>query len=151
MLVSTRAAFCSAGSGCQPFPDVFAPIRPSDSSPSSAAALVVPRCAAHLGSGASSVPAEGAPSTLDASEILVRLPVGLFFFPEEGRGLPGYWVVLLLRAVVRDPAEHAVSLALLSVTALLPSESTSPWALGNQSFRGCTHTARILAYLRIIR
>jgi hypothetical protein len=30
--------------------------------------------------------------------------------PRKGEALPGYWVVLLSRAVVRDPAERAAVL-----------------------------------------
>jgi len=40
---------------------------------------------------------------------------------------------------------------LLSTTSLLPSGLPIPWALGNPQFRGCTHTARVFACLRIAR
>jgi len=88
----------------------------------------LPRCAAHLRLGASSEPAAGAPSTYGASEILVRLPVGLDY-PRKGETLPGHWVVLLGRAAVSDPAERATT-SPMPVAALLPSGHLIPWAFG---------------------
>jgi len=88
----------------------------------------LPRCAAHLRLGASSEPAAGAPSTYGASEILVRLPVGLDY-PRKGETLPGHWVVLLGRAAVSDPAERALT-SPMPVVALLPSGHLIPWAFG---------------------
>ena len=48
---------CSTGSGCLPFPDVIAPIRPSDSLiPVGRCCGLVPRLTAYLGAGACSAP-----------------------------------------------------------------------------------------------
>jgi hypothetical protein len=80
---------------------------------------------------------------------LVRLPVGLNH-PRKGETLPGCWVVLWIRAAVCDPAKRAPA-SPLAAAALLPSGGTTPWALGNRKFRGCTHAARVLVRLRIIR
>src|SRR5688500_905617 len=134
---------------CLPFPDVIAPIGPSDSSPSSAAAPVVPRKRPTSGRALLLCRPQVHPLPAARRRFLSRLPVPPVL-PEEGRGLPGRWVVLLKRAAVRDPAEHLAAWPLVATT-LLPSGTTSPWALGNHQFRGWTHAARVLARLRIIR
>ena len=67
-----------------------------------------PLPSAYLVAGARSVPPGAAgcgciPQTHSASEKGRRLSVGRFLH-EEGEGLPGFWAVLFVRAVVEDPA-----------------------------------------------
>lgn len=93
-----------------PFPDFFAPIRPSDSLSffgrrSGLPSLHGPPLA---GDFFCAVPSAGRagrarPWRRPARwSVAVRCPYPCFLW--KGEGLPGYWVVPLLRAVVRDPA-----------------------------------------------
>ncbi len=60
----------------------------------------------------------------------------------EDKGFPGFWTVFFVRAAISDPAVcAATSPKILSVPALLPSGSFTPWADGimnvsRLSFRG---------------
>jgi len=77
------------GSGCLPFPDVLALIGPSDISPSSAAASVVPCCTAHLGWALLLCQPSVHPRPSACRRFLRRLP-GSLCLPEEGRDSPRF-------------------------------------------------------------
>ena len=100
--------------------------------------------------GAASVPAVGAPSTFGVSEILAQAPR----WPGFARGrarlsqVPGSSSCRVPWSAT--PPSAPPSCPCVATTTLLPSGDSSPWALGNQQFRGCAHTAHVLAHLRII-
>ena len=98
-----------AGFGCLPFPDVSAPIRPYGSSPSSAAAVVFPCCAAHLGLGTFLLRPRVHPDPWRVGDSCSGSPLACVC-TRKGEALPGYWAVLLSRAVVSDLAERAAVL-----------------------------------------
>lgn len=58
--------------------------------------------------GTSSDPAVGVPYRRRVGDFCAGSPSGLFP-PRMGETLPGFWVVLVKRAVVRDPAERTVA------------------------------------------
>jgi hypothetical protein len=68
----------------------------------------------------------------------------------RGEGLPGYWTVLFVRALVEHPAGYAPLLARFSPGALLPSMKSSTLGIRKDyRFRGRSPTARTFACLRI--
>lgn len=48
----------------------------------------------------------------------------------RGEGLPGYWAVLFVRAMVEHPAGYVPLLAQLTERRLWPSGNSAPWASG---------------------
>ncbi len=74
--------------------------------------------------------------------------------PRKGKGLPGYWTVLFLRAVVQHPAGYGSSSPLLlfekiyGEAAIAFTENRTLGIRNEYSFRGHVPTARMLAYLR---
>ncbi len=74
--------------------------------------------------------------------------------PRKGKGLPGYWTVLFLRAVVQHPAGYGSSSPLLLFEkiygeAAIAFRKFRPLGIRNEySFRDHLPTARTLAYLR---
>src|SRR4029077_20373878 len=48
----------------------------------------------------------------------------------RSEGLPGYWAVLVVRAVVEHPAGYVPRLAHVTPRSLLPSGNPAPWASG---------------------
>jgi hypothetical protein len=136
-----------------PFPDVIAPMQPSDSLPPSATAPVplaggLPRgerlfCAIR--------PTTRAPANVscvgDNSPALRDTGVS----SRRGEGLPGDGAILFVRAMVEHPAGYTLLLAqtLPCRGVLLPSSHTGPSASGTQRFRGRIPMARTFACLRI--
>jgi hypothetical protein len=102
---------------CQPFPDFSAPIRPSDSLSffgrrSGLPSLHGPPLVGDFFCAVPSpvVPAGRVPcGARRVGALLSGAPYPSFQW--KGEGLPGYWVVPLLRAVVRDPAGCSDDLA----------------------------------------
>ena len=78
----------------------------------------------------------------------------LRLLPRRGEGLPGYWAVLFLRAVVQHtPPDTTTPCPYFSSRRsterpLLPSGFPDPWASGVACFRGHLPTAHTLACLR---
>ncbi len=78
----------------------------------------------------------------------------LRLLPRKGKGLPGYWAVLFLRAVVQHPAGLDPALPLLlfekiyGKVAIAFTEKRTLGIRNEYSFRGHVPTARTLAYLR---
>jgi len=75
-------------------------------------------------------------------------------FPRKDKGLPGYWTVLFVRAVVQHPAGYGPSSPLLLFEkiygeAAIAFRKFRPLGIRNEdSFRDHVPTARTLAYLR---
>ena len=68
----------------------------------------------------------------------------------RGEGLPGYWAVLFVRAVVEHPAGYDPLLAHCTERPLLPSGNSAPSASGKTiGFGAACPTAHTLACLRI--
>ena len=68
----------------------------------------------------------------------------------RGEGLPGYWTVLFIRAMVEHPAGYAPLLAHFAQRALLPSSHSAPWASGKSiGFGAACSMAHTFACLRI--
>ena len=128
----TRAAFARPGPGVTPFPDVVAPMQPSDSLPPSATALVplacgLPRCGRFFC-------ASEADNTCARERVVRRrLVTGSPQNRDEarrGEGLPGYGAILFVRAMVEHPAGYVPRLAHLTERLLWPSGNSAPWASG---------------------
>jgi len=76
------------------------------------------------------------------------------FLPRKDKGLPGYWTVLFVRAVVQHPAGYGSSSPLLLFEkiygeAAIAFRKFRPLGIRNDySFRDHVPTSRTLAYLR---
>ena len=76
------------------------------------------------------------------------------FLPRKDKGLPGYWTVLFVRAVVQHPAGYGSSSPLLLFEkiygeAAIAFRKFRPLGIRNEySFRDHVPTSRTLAYLR---
>ena len=131
-ITSTRAAFARPGPGVIPFPDVVAPMPPSDSLPPSAT-TPVPLAAAYLDADAGSVPREADDTCARLRAVRRRRVTGS---PQDrnvsrrGEGLPGYGAILFVRAMVEHPAGYGPLLAHNTEKSLLPSGKSGPWASG---------------------
>ena len=96
-----------------PFPDVVAPMQPSDALPPSAT-TPVPLAAAYLAADACSVPREADDTCARLRAVRRRRVTGS---PQDrdgsrrGEGLPGAWTVLFVRAMVEHPAGDTPLLA----------------------------------------
>ena len=87
----------------------------------------------------------------------LRLPRPLrpsLWFPSLGptsrrkdSDLPGYWLVLFIRATANHPAECHVPSPIAGTSPWL-SGFTAPWATRNSRFSGPTHAAHMLAHPR---
>ena len=144
---------CSAGSGCHAVPRrhrsyaalrLPAPIGHGSGSPcqrptSMRTLVLCPR--------ADDTCARNAPRVGDGSPALRHTGMS----SRRGEGLPGYWAVLFVRAVVEHPAGYDPLLAqLLRRGSLLPSGKTAPSASGKTiGFGAACPTAHTLACLRI--
>ena len=151
-ITSTRAAFARPGPGVIPFPDVVAPMQPSDSLPPSAT-TPVPLAAAYLDADACSVPREADDTCARLRAVRRRRVTGS---PQDrdvsrkGEGLPGYGAVLFIRAMVEHPAGYGPLLAHHTEKPLLPSGKSGPWASGKDiGFGAACPMARTFACLRI--
>jgi hypothetical protein len=153
----TRAAFARPGPGTIPFPDVNARMQPSDSltlvglgwrrpfhinvGPTSSRALVLCR---------RKRPATCASRKHAARRRSVIGSPLAGFFTRKSEGLPGFWAVLFVRAMVEDPARCSSLLARSSERLPSPSGNPTPWAPGMTiAFVAAWPTAHALAYLRI--
>src|SRR5206468_8185648 len=68
----------------------------------------------------------------------------------RGEGLPGYWTVLFVRAMVEHPAGYDPLLAHDTERPLSPSSNSAPWASGkSRGFGAACPMARTFACLRI--
>src|SRR6266446_10833539 len=121
----TRAAFARPGPGVTPFPDVHAPMQPSDSLPPSATAPVplaggLPRCECLFY-------APWADDTCTRRRVVRRRRVT--GSPQDrngsrrGEGLPGYGAILFVRALVEHPAGYGPLLAQITQRSLWPSSN----------------------------
>jgi hypothetical protein len=98
------ARLCSGGSGATPFPTFPAHMRPSDSLTPFGLGSGSPRRWPTSWPVSSSWPDSCVhPQNAGPSEIGARLPVGRHF-TRRRQGLPGYWVVLFIRAGDKHPA-----------------------------------------------
>jgi hypothetical protein len=108
---------------------------------------------AYLDAGACSVPLRPTTRALanvscvgDGSPALRKTGNG----SRRGEGLPGYWTVLFIRAMVEHPAGYAPLLAHFAQRALLPSSNSAPWASGKSlGFGAACSMAHTFACLRI--
>jgi len=137
---------------CPPFPDVHAPMQPSDSLPPSATAPVplaggLPRCACLFY-------APWADDTCTRLRVVRRRRVT--GSPQDrnvsrrGEGLPGYGAILFVRAMVEHPAGYGPLLAHNPEKPLLPSGKSGPWASGKViGFGAACPMAHTFACLRI--
>ena len=135
-----------------PFPDVIAPMPPSDSLPPSAPAPVplaggLPRCACLFY-------APWADDTCTRRRVVRRRRVTGSpphrNVSRRGEGLPGYGAVLFVRAMVEHPAGYGPLLAHTTEKPLLPSGKSGPWASGKMiGFGAACPMAHTFACLRI--
>ena len=104
-LTPTRAAFARPGPNATPFPDVTAPMQPSDSLVSVGRRSGHPSQAAYPGAQVFFFTAAPVPTLPDATPetFLPRLPTSRLS-PRKDEGLPGAWAILFVRAVVDHPA-----------------------------------------------
>ena len=135
-----------------PFPDVHAPMQPSDSLPPSATAPVplaggLPRCECLFY-------APWADDTCTRIRVVRRRRVT--GSPQDrngsrrGEGLPGYGAILFVRAMVEHPAGYGPLLAHHTEKPLLPSGKSGPWASGKViGFGAACPMAHTFACLRI--
>jgi len=135
-----------------PFPDVVAPMQPSDSLPPSATAPVplaggLPRCECLFY-------APWADDTCTRRRVVRRRRVT--GSPQDrnvsrrGEGLPGYGAILFVRAMVEHPAGYGPLLAHNTEKPLLPSGKSGPWASGKViGFGAACPMAHTFACLRI--
>ena len=140
------------GPGVTPFPDVTAPLPPSDSLPPSAPALVplagsLPRCGRLCC-------AHRADDTCARKRVVRRRRVTGSpphrSVSRRGEGLPGYGAVLFVRAMVEHPAGYGPLLAHTTEKPLLPSGKSGPWASGKViGFGAACPMAHTFACLRI--
>ena len=108
---------------------------------------------AYLDAGACSVPLRPTTRALanvscvgDGSPALRKTGNG----SRRGEGLPGYWTILFIRAMVEHPAGYAPLLAHFAQRALLPSSNSAPWASGKSiGFGAACSMAHTFACLRI--
>src|SRR4029434_617368 len=131
------AAFARPGPGVIPFPDVVAPMQPSDSLPPSAT-TPVPLAAAYLDADACSVPREADDTCARLSAVRRRRVTGSpqeRYVRRKDESLPVYGSVLFRRAMVEPPAGYDPLLAHHTEKPLLPSGKSGPWASGK--VRGC--------------
>src|SRR5262249_50633822 len=151
-ITSTRAAFARPGPGVTPFPDVNAPMQPSDSLPPSAPALVpladsLPRCERLFC-------AHRADDTCARKRVVRRRRVTGSprdrHWSRRGEGLPGSWAVLFVRAMVEHPAGYDPLLAHLTQRSLWPSSNSALSASGKVIGFGAAYPmARTFACRRI--
>ena len=150
-LTSARAAFAQPGPHATAFPDLIAPMQPSDSLVPVGRRSGRPSPTAYLGAehlfftvAPMSPPTRATPETF-----LPRLPT-CRLCPEESRG-PPRCLGHPLRACRRSTTPPgATAPRPLSVRSLLPSGSLTPWTPGKQiPFVAAWPTAHSLAYLRI--
>ena len=88
--------------------------------------------------------------TCRASETGLRLSARPGIGSRRGEGLPGYWTVLFIRAMVEHPAGYAPLLAHFAQRTLLPSSNSAPWASGKSiGFGAACSMAHTFACLRI--
>ncbi len=135
-----------------PFPDVHAPMQPSDSLPPSATAPVplaggLPRCECLFY-------APWADDTCTRRRVVRRRRVT--GSPQDrsvsrrGEGLPGYGAILFVCAMVEHPAGYGPLLAHNTEKPLLPSGKSGPWASGKViGFGAACPMAHTFACLRI--
>ena len=115
--------------------------------------LRFPLPTAYLDAGACSVPRGPTTRALanvscvgDGSPALRKTGDG----SRRGEGLPGYWTVLFIRAMVEHPAGYDPLLARYTERPLWPSSNSAPWASGKSiGFGAACPMARTFACLRI--
>jgi hypothetical protein len=106
---TTRAAFAPLGPGATPFPNFSARMQPSDSLTSIGASSGLPLLGAYLGANAVLCPS-GSRARVRGDAAVGEWSPGprrTGFPSRRHEGLPGFWSVLLLRAVVEHPAGYA--------------------------------------------
>jgi len=124
--MTARAAFARPGPGARPFPEVWAPMQPSDS-PAPSVAAPVSLAASYHGADACSWPH---PACVRDARCAGDFGAGSpdRTLPWRVRDLPGYWTILFTRALVEYPAGASTPCP-LTVTTLLPSGNPEPWAI----------------------
>ena len=138
-LTPTRAAFARPGPHATAFPDVNAPMQPSDSLVPVGRRSGRPSPAAYPGAEVLFFTAAPVPPLTGATPetFLPRLPISRLS-PEEKRGDPRCLGHPLRACRALRPRRVRPPLAHLSVRSLLPSGCLTPWAPWKaDSFRGC--------------
>ena len=131
-LTPARAAFARPGPHATAFPDVNAPMQPSDSLVPLGRRSGRPSPAAYPGAEACSSPSHRCPrGPVQRRRHFYPGSPHAGSVPRRDKGIPGAWAILFVRAVVIEPAGCVPPLAHLSVRSLLPSGQTIPWAPGN--------------------
>ena len=105
-LTPARAAFARPGPRATAFPDVTAPMQPSDSLVPFGRRSGHPSPAAYLGAEVLFFTAAPVPPPTGATPetFLPRLPASRLSTRGKNEGIPGAWAILFVRAVVYDPA-----------------------------------------------
>ena len=105
-LTPARAAFARPGPRATAFPDVTAPMQPSDSLAPFGRRSGHPSPAAYLGAEVLFFTAAPVPpaNRCNAGDISTPAPRKPALYPRKNEGIPGAWAILFVRAVVYDPA-----------------------------------------------
>src|SRR5215510_9701664 len=136
-----------------PFPDVNAPMQPSDSLPPSAIALV-PLALAYLDADSGSVPKQADDTCARIRAVRRRQLTGSpldRILSRRGEGLPGYGTVPFVRAMVEHPAGYTPLLAHTSMERIVIAfrENRTLGIREDDRFRGRSPMAHTFACLRI--
>ena len=105
-LTPARTAFARPGPRATAFPDVNAPMQPSDSLAPFGRRSGHPSPAAYLGAEVLFFTAAPVPpaNRCNAGDISTPAPRKPALYPRKNEGIPGAWAILFVRAVVYDPA-----------------------------------------------
>ena len=105
-LTPARTAFARPGPRATAFPDVTAPMQPSDSLAPFGRRSGHPSPAAYLGAEVLFFTAAPVPpaNRCNAGDISTPAPRKPALYPRKNEGIPGAWAILFVRAVVYDPA-----------------------------------------------
>lgn len=137
------------GPSCHKFPIVIAPIQPSDSLMSIGLGSGSPRPSAYLVAGVFFF-AGGCvhPQNAGPLEIGARLPMGRIV-TRKHQGLPGYWVILFVRAMAIYLADRTVTIALSRWRSCCLQAFRDLGLCRDYPFVGWLTMAHTFAYLRI--
>ena len=139
-LTPTRAAFARPGPHATAFPDVLAPMQPSDSLAPFGRRSGHPSPTAYLGAEARSSPSHRCPrGPVQRRRHFYPGSPQAGSLPRRNEGIPGAWVNLFGRAVVFDPAGCVPPLAHLAVRSPSPSSYPKPSAPGIFANFGATY------------